>query len=120
LIIMAARHDALPAHRRSCLQIYRGEGKAGQQRFRFHVLAKHGSKYAVCETTHPQSLIKAAHIRGRHTMALMTGAMGCHSAHHHAFDAHLFAINPHTHKVIPIPGLVERVHNQSPDPWNRS
>jgi putative restriction endonuclease len=37
------------------------KARPGQQRFRFQVLSKYGSKCAVCEITHP-SLIKAAHI----------------------------------------------------------
>src|SRR6266478_1858406 len=36
----------------------------GQQRFRFHVLAKYGPQCAVCSISHPQ-LLKAAHMRGK-------------------------------------------------------
>lgn len=39
-------------------------GRMGQQRFRFHVLSKYGSKCAVCDISHPL-LVTAAHICGK-------------------------------------------------------
>ncbi len=82
------------------------KARPGQQRFRFHVLAKYGSKCAVCEITHP-SLIKAAHICGKADNGSddwRNGLPLC-STHHDAFDAHLFAIHPNTHAVISMPGV---------------
>jgi putative restriction endonuclease len=80
--------------------------RPGQQRFRFQVLAKYGSKCAVCEIAHP-SLIKAAHICGKAQNGSddwRNGLPLC-STHHDAFDAHLFAIHPNTHVVVTMPGV---------------
>ena len=67
--------------------------RKGQQRFRFHVIARLGCKCAVCQISHP-SLIKAGHIRGKAHKGSddwRNGLALC-ATHHDAFDAHLFAI----------------------------
>lgn len=80
--------------------------RPGQQRFRFQVLAKYGSKCAVCLITH-LSLIKAGHICGKaHNGSddWRNGLPLC-STHHDAFDAHLFAIHPETLIIYTMPGV---------------
>jgi putative restriction endonuclease len=81
--------------------------RPGQQRFRFHVLAKYGHKCAVCDIRHPM-LLKAAHICGkayRGSDDWRNGVPLC-ATHHDAFDNHLFCIEPKTGMIQCKPGLV--------------
>jgi putative restriction endonuclease len=71
--------------------------RIGQQRFRFHVLAKYGPQCAVCSISHPQ-LLKAAHIRGKADHGSddwRNGIVLC-ATHHDAYDSFLFGIEPST------------------------
>jgi putative restriction endonuclease len=71
--------------------------RKGQQRFRFHVLAKYGAQCAVCGISHPQ-LLKAAHIRGKADHGSddwRNGIVLC-ATHHDAYDSFLFGIEPST------------------------
>ena len=71
--------------------------RKGQQRFRFHVLAKYGPQCAVCSISHPQ-LLKAAHIRGkadRGSDDWRNGIVLC-ATHHDAYNSFLFSIEPST------------------------
>jgi putative restriction endonuclease len=83
-----------------------GKARPGQQRFRFHVLAKYGCKCAVCDTRHPQLLI-AAHICGKAEKGnddWRNGIPLC-ATHHEAFDNHFFCIDPNTCAIQCRPGL---------------
>jgi putative restriction endonuclease len=80
--------------------------RAGQQRFRFQVMSKYGSKCAVCEIRHPQ-LLKAAHICGKAEKGSddwRNGIPLC-ATHHDAFDSHLFCIDPNTLAIQCKPGV---------------
>jgi putative restriction endonuclease len=81
--------------------------RPGQQRFRFHVLAKYGQKCAVCDIRHPL-LIEAAHICGKAEKGCddwRNGVPLC-ATHHDAFDNHLFCIEPGTGTILCKPGLL--------------
>jgi putative restriction endonuclease len=70
------------------------KARPGQQRFRFHVLEKYGSKCAVCDIRHPQLLI-AAHICGKAEKGSddwRNGIPLC-ATHHEAFDSHFFVLS---------------------------
>jgi putative restriction endonuclease len=74
--------------------------RPSQQRFRFNVLAKYGSKCSVCEIRHPQ-VLKAAHICGKSDKGSddwRNGLPLC-ATHHDAFDVHLFSIEPTTMEI---------------------
>ena len=80
--------------------------RAGQQVFRFQVLAQYGSKCAVCSISHP-SLLKAAHLRGKREKGSddwRNGLPLC-STHHDAYDAYLFAIHPDTLSIVTDPKI---------------
>jgi len=82
------------------------KARPGQQRFRFHVLEKYGSKCAVCDIRHPQLLI-AAHICGKAAKGSddwRNGIPLC-ATHHEAFDNHFFCIEPDTGNIHCMPGL---------------
>src|SRR5262249_45370380 len=64
--------------------------RPGQQRFRFQVIEKYGSKCAVCDMSHP-ALVQAAHLRGKSERGSddwRNGIPLC-PTHHQAFDNHL-------------------------------
>ena len=74
--------------------------RPSQQRFRFNVLAKYGSKCSVCEIRHPQ-VLKAAHICGKSDKGSddwRNGLPLC-ATHHDTFDVHLFSIEPTTMEI---------------------
>jgi putative restriction endonuclease len=80
--------------------------RTGQQRFRFHVLSKYGSKCAVCDICHPL-LVTAAHICGKSERGSddwRNGIPLC-STHHHAFDNYLFGVTPTSHAILCKPGI---------------
>jgi hypothetical protein len=80
--------------------------RAGQQRFRFHVISQYGEKCAVCRIRHPQ-LLTAAHICGKSDKGSddwRNGIPLC-ATHHAAFDAHLFSIDPNGKKICYLTGI---------------
>src|SRR6476661_6581867 len=80
--------------------------RAGQQRFRFHVLSKYGCKCAVCDICHPQ-LVKVAHICGKANKGSddwRNGIPLC-ATHHDAFDSHLFCVDPTSGAIHCKPGV---------------
>jgi hypothetical protein len=81
--------------------------RKGQQRFRFNVLAKYGSKCSVCEIRHPQ-LLKAAHVCGKSEKGSddWRNGMPLCATHHDAFDAHLFSVEPSTMKIMCRPKIL--------------
>jgi putative restriction endonuclease len=79
--------------------------RRGQQRFKFLVFQRYGLCCAVCDFNLTEAL-DAAHLRPKHARGSddpRNGLVLC-AVHHRAFDAGLFAIEPHTWRLHWRPG----------------
>ena len=79
--------------------------RRGQQRFKFLVFQRYGLCCAVCDFNLMEAL-DAAHLRPKHARGSddpRNGLVLC-AVHHRAFDAGLFAIEPHTWRLHCRPG----------------
>ena len=79
--------------------------RRGQQRFKFLVFQRYGLCCAVCDFNLMEAL-DAAHLRPKHARGFddpRNGLVFC-AVHHRAFDAGLFAIEPHTWRLHCRPG----------------